>query len=141
MDEAPRTPFEALGEDGIAALVDRFYDAMDTRPDAARIRGMHGKDLTPIRAKLTTFFVGWMGGPSRYTERYGPVNIPSAHAPYAITAADRDAWMACFDEALAGAELPEGLRAAVRSRVAQMAEMCRTREDDGSVRASFAGLR
>lgn len=137
----PSSPYAILGEAGIRALVDRFYDAMEHRPDAAHIRAMHAADLTPMRDRLATFFVGWMGGPGRYTERFGPLNVPSAHAPYDIGPADRDAWLACFDEALAGAELPVEMRTKVRELVARMAEMCRTVEEDGAVRESFRALR
>lgn len=141
MSEIPSTPYSILGESGIRALVDRFYDRMDRRPDAARIRAMHAGDLGPIRDKLATFLVGWMGGPGRYTERFGPLNVPSVHAPYDIGPEERDAWVACFTEALAEAELPDEMRATILRLVERMAEMCRTVEADGTVRETFRGLR
>jgi len=140
-EERPATPYAILGEEGIRALVDRFYDRMSERPDAARIRALHAADLEPMRDRLTTFFVSWMGGPSRYSERFGPVNVPSAHAPFDIAAEDRDAWLACFRDALEGAALSDEMRAKVFELTARMAEMCRTVDADGTVRETFRGLR
>lgn len=138
MSDAPRNPYEALGEAGVRALVDRFYDAMERRPDAARIRAMHAKNLAPMRERLAVFLVGWMGGPSRYGERFGAVNVPGAHAPFDIGAEERDAWLACMDEALAEVEVPAPMKIRMRELFGQMAEMCRTVEPDGSRRPQFA---
>lgn len=138
MTAAPRTPYEALGEQGVRELVDRFYDRMDTLPAARTIREMHASDLTPIREKLTEFLMGWMGGPSNYAARFGAINIPGAHAPYAIGPDERDAWMLCMEQAIAESGLPDELRSRTVTLLGQMAEMCRTRDSDGSVRPQFA---
>lgn len=91
----------AGGVDGIDALVKDFYRIMDTRADAARIRGMHPADLSPSADKLARFLCGWLGGPKRYAEKYGPINIPQFHAHWPIGEAERDAWLACMREAIA----------------------------------------
>ncbi|HEY8939178.1 MAG TPA: globin, partial [Cellvibrio sp.] len=70
----------AGGSDGIRKLVDDFYHAMDTLPEAAIIRQMHKPDLTQSRDKLALFLTGWMGGPSVYHEKYGKINILRSHA-------------------------------------------------------------
>ena len=45
--------YDLLGQEpGIRKLVDRFYDLMDTRPEAATIRAMHPEDLSESRDKL-----------------------------------------------------------------------------------------
>jgi len=92
----------AGGQAGITRLVDAFYRHMDAEPFARGIRRMHAKDLTESRDKLTRFLCGWMNGPSLYTERYGPIRIPSAHAHLRIGPRERDAWLRCM--ALADAE-------------------------------------
>ncbi len=49
----PATPFDQLGGlDGIRRLVDRFYDLMDTAPEAAEIRHLHAASLKRSREKL-----------------------------------------------------------------------------------------
>jgi hemoglobin len=90
----------AGGEAGIRKLVDNFYDAMERLPEAAKIRTMHPEDLTASRDKLTRFLCGWLGGPKLYAEKYGSINIPQAHGRFEIGCKERDAWLACMEEAL-----------------------------------------
>lgn len=125
-DEA-KTPFEAIGgEAGVRALVERFYTLMSERPDARDIRAMHAADLAPMVDRLTTYLVGWMGGPRRYTERFGPVIVPAAHRAFAIGERERDAWLACFAQALAERGLSDRWQAAIMAPMRTMADMCRT---------------
>lgn len=70
----------AGGYEGVKALVDAFYNAMEALPEATRIRDMHPEDLAESRDKLTRFMCGWLGGPPMYREKYGLVSIPPAHA-------------------------------------------------------------
>ena len=93
--------YEFLGrEDGIRALVDRFYDLMDTLPDAKTIRDMHPRDLTESRDKLYFFLVGRFGGPPLYTEKYGHPRLRARHMPFAVDTAAAEAWMMCMNTAL-----------------------------------------
>ena len=87
------------GEAGVAALVEAFYDNMETLPEARTIKEMH-PDLALAREKLTVFLVGWLGGPKRYKERWGPIRIPPAHAHLTIDEAERDQWLLCMDKAI-----------------------------------------
>jgi hemoglobin len=91
----------AGGVDGIRKLVDDFYEIMDETEDAAIIRRMHPADLTGSRDKLARFLCGWLGGPRLYTEKYGPISIPNVHARFGIGEAERDAWLACMERAVA----------------------------------------
>lgn len=141
MSTLPNTPYEALGAEGVRRLVDRFYDLMDELPEAASIRKMHARDLTPMREKLTVFLTGWMGGPSEYGQRFGRINVPSAHAPYDIGEAERDAWIACMQKAVDESALPDDLKQRVMDKMWGMAEMCRTVEPDGTVRPQFEAMR
>lgn len=91
----------AGGFDGLITLVDDFYEAMSTLPEAARILAMHPKDLTVSKDKLARFLCGWLGGENRYTAVYGGINIPSAHMHLPVTEEDRDMWLLCMKTALA----------------------------------------
>lgn len=96
-----RTPYERLGgEPAVRALVDRFYDTMDTLPEAAAIRRMHPADLSSSREKLVLFLCGWLGGPPRYVERFGHPRLRMRHLPFPIDHAARDAWLRCMARAL-----------------------------------------
>lgn len=91
----------AGGETGIRKLVEAFYRIMDERADASTIRKMHPNDLTISIDKLARFLCGWMGGPKLYAEKYGGIAIPPAHAHIPIGEAEKLAWLACMEQALA----------------------------------------
>jgi hemoglobin len=95
------TFFELLGGvERVRALVERFYDIMDSDPKAATIRALHPQDLTGSREKLFMFLTGWTGGPQLYIERYGHPFLRRRHAPFAIGESERDQWMYCMIKAM-----------------------------------------
>jgi hemoglobin len=94
--------YKAAGERaGIAVLVDAFYRIMDELPQARGIRRMHPSDLGETRDKLTRFLCGWLNGPPLYSEKYGPIKLPRAHAHLRVGPDERDAWLACMERAIA----------------------------------------
>ena len=115
----------AGGEAGLRPLVDRFYDLIEERPDAARIRKMHPQNLEVSRDKLTRFLCGWLGGPKRYAEKYGPIQIPKVHAHLPIGFAERDAWLACMEAALNDQPMAEDFKAYLLRELAVPAERIR----------------
>jgi hemoglobin len=127
VSQAP-THFELLGgEEGIRALVDRFYDEMDSDPAAATIRAMHPKDLSTSREKLHLFLVGWSGGPPLYVERHGHPMLRARHLPFSIGEEEAGAWISCMDRALADHEMPEELREYLGERFRAIATHMRNR--------------
>ena len=57
-----KTHYELIGgETVIRQLVDRFYDLMDTKPEAKGIRLLHPESLEESRNKLYWSLTGWMG--------------------------------------------------------------------------------
>lgn len=95
------TFFELLGGvEQIRALVERFYDVMDSDPKAANLRAIHAADLTEAREKLFMFLTGWTGGPQLYIERYGHPFLRRRHLPFAIGEEQRDQWMYCMVRAM-----------------------------------------
>jgi hemoglobin len=93
--------YEFLGrEEGIEALVTRFYEHMDTLPEAAEIRAMHPAVLTGSIWKLTAFLVQRFGGPTTYSDKRGHPRLRMRHAPFAIADAEAEAWVMCMDLAL-----------------------------------------
>jgi len=95
------------GHAGLVKLVDDFYDAMESLPEAQHIRGMHCPDLTESRDKLVHFLSGWMNGPELYAEKYGAINIPQAHKHIKVGEAERDAWLHCMRVALDKNDYPK----------------------------------
>ncbi|MCB4811436.1 group II truncated hemoglobin [Methylovorus menthalis] len=95
------TFFELLGGvEQIRALVERFYDVMDSDPKAANLRAIHAADLTEAREKLFMFLTGWTGGPQLYIERYGHPFLRRRHMPFEIGEEQRDQWMYCMVRAM-----------------------------------------
>jgi hemoglobin len=116
------------GEEGVRRLADLFYDAMERRPEATKIRNMHADDLDLSREKLAAFLTGWLGGPKRYSERWGPIRIPAAHSHLAIGAEERDAWLACMQEAVNDMPVADDFKAYFMREVAVPANRSMTRE-------------
>ena len=100
----------AGGEDGIRKLVEDFYDEMEHRPEARRIFQLHPPDIAVSIDKLARFLCGWMGGPKRYSEKYGPIQIPIAHRHLPIGEEERDAWLLCMTHALDRQPYPDDLK-------------------------------
>ena len=70
MESPSTTPYEQIGGDaGIRQLVNRFYDLMDTSPEAATVRRLHAASLKSSREKLYLYLTGWTGGPQLYVEK------------------------------------------------------------------------
>lgn len=121
-----QTHYDSLGgEAGIRALVDRFYDLMDTSPEAANVRALHAASLKVSREKLYLFMSGWTGGPQLYVERYGHPRLRKRHFPFAIGVRERDEWLWCMDRALADHDAPEDLKASLRERLHALADHMR----------------
>jgi hemoglobin len=118
----------AGGEPGLRALVDCFYDLMDSRPAARSIRAMHPADLTVSRDKLSRFLCGWLNGPKRYQEKYGAISIPGSHAHLAIGHAEREAWLACMRDALAAQPYAEDFKDYLLRELAKPAARVRNRD-------------
>jgi hemoglobin len=106
-----QTPYQQIGgEARVRELVDRFYDYMDSLPEAAGIRALHAKSLRGSRDKLFLFLSGWLGGPNLYVEKYGEVRLRRRHLPFPIGREERDQWMLCMRKALDDMQLEPGLR-------------------------------
>ena len=101
MAEFDLSLYEMLGgETGLRSLVDRFYDLMDSAPEAAKIRAFHAQSLKQSREKLFMFLSGWSGGPQLYIERFGHPRLRMRHMPFSIGTAERDEWLWCMNKAL-----------------------------------------
>lgn len=126
----PPLPFDLLGGDaGVRALVDRFYDLMDTAPEAAGVRRLHAESLKRSREKLYEYLTGWTGGPPLYESKYGHPRLRARHLPFAIGARERDQWLWCMDRALDAHEAPAELRELLRSKLHSLADHMRNQDE------------
>lgn len=95
------TLYEAVGGDAtIRALSHRFYQLMDTLPEAARVRAVHPPTLEGSEEKFYEYMTGYLGGPPLYIEKYGHPRLRSRHFGAEIGPVERDEWLLCFRRAL-----------------------------------------
>ncbi len=126
------TPFEQMGgAEGIAALVNRFYDRMDSAPETATIRKLHAASLKVSREKLTLYLTGWTGGPPLYVERFGHPMLRARHLPFSIGERERDEWLWCMDRTLDEHTMPAELREVIRGKLHALADHMRNRDVAG----------
>ncbi|MGE0103402.1 MAG: group II truncated hemoglobin [Blastocatellales bacterium] len=123
------TIFEQIGgEENIRRLVDRFYDLMDTREEAAVIRALHPEDLSESREKLYLFLVGWTGGPPLYVQKHGHPRLRARHLPFPIGELERDQWLWCMNQALGEIVEAPLLRQQLSLALGNLADFMRNRE-------------
>jgi hemoglobin len=110
MMDPEQTPYARLGgEAAVRKLVTRFYELMDTLPQAQKIRALHPEDLSGSAEKLFKFLSGWLGGPQLYQEEYGHPRLRARHLPFPVDEAARDAWMLCMKKAIEEMEIEDEL--------------------------------
>ncbi len=117
------------GETGLRALVERFYDLMDSAPEAAQIRALHAASLKQSREKLFMFLSGWSGGPSLYIEKYGHPRLRQRHMPFSIGELERDQWLWCMNKALEESQFDKQVIEHLKARFAETADFMRNRKE------------
>lgn len=123
------TIYEQIGgEESIRRLVDRFYDLMDSREEAAVIRALHPEDLSESREKLYLFLVGWTGGPPLYVQKHGHPRLRARHLPFPIGELERDQWLWCMNQALSEIVEAPLLRQQLSLALGNLADFMRNRE-------------
>jgi hemoglobin len=117
------------GETKLRSLVDRFYDIMDSSPEAKDIRAFHAKSLNQSREKLFMFLSGWSGGPALYIEKYGHPRLRQRHMPFSIGEIERDQWLRCMNQALDESGFLPSVVEHLKSRFAEVADFMRNKAD------------
>ncbi|WP_374722677.1 globin domain-containing protein [Peribacillus tepidiphilus] len=97
MTEKPLTPYEAIGQEKLYELIDRFYEKVSKHPLLSPI---FPKDLTETARKQKQFLTQYLGGPSLYTEEHGHPMLRARHMPFEVTPARAEAWLSCMSEAM-----------------------------------------
>jgi hemoglobin len=118
------------GETGLRALVNRFYDIMDSSPEARDIRAFHAKSLNQSREKLFMFLSGWSGGPALYVEKFGHPRLRQRHMPFSIGEVERDQWLWCMNKALDESDMLPAVKENLKSRFAEVADFMRNKTQE-----------
>lgn len=121
--QAPeRSVYDRMGgEAGIRRLTGRFYELMDTLPEAAECRAIHPESLAGSEQKLFEYLSYWFGGPPLFVERHGAPMMRQRHFRAPIGPLERDGWLICFSRAFDETVEDPGLRDVVMPRVEALA--------------------
>jgi hemoglobin len=78
------------GADTFKRLVDTFYGKVEADET---LRPVFPDDLEPGKRWQYLFLMQYFGGPAEYADERGHPRLRMRHAPYAINATARDAWL------------------------------------------------
>lgn len=84
--------YTAMGEEMIFAMLRDFYYELEK----SSIRYMFPRDMPAASERSAAFFVGILGGPPLYHQRYGNPMMRARHLPFPIDEAARQEWLRCF---------------------------------------------
>jgi hemoglobin len=118
-----KSMYELLGGDtGLRAIVNAFYDIMESDPKIGPVRKMHKPDLGPMRIGLFEFLSGWLGGPNLYIERNGSPCLTGVHMGYTLNESNIGLWLECMQRAMDQAGVPLKYSEVLMPSLADMAE-------------------
>jgi len=130
MTETQKSLYELMGgETSVRALVKRFYDLIDSAPEAAQLRALHPKSLQQSREKFFMFLSGWTGGPALYIEKYGHPRLRMRHVPFSIGKLERDQWIWCIHKALDESQIDPRAVEYLKKQLAESADFLRNRSE------------
>jgi hemoglobin len=117
---AEQSVYDICGADFFVALVDAFYDGIETDqvllplyPEGAQTQG--------ARHRLATFLIQYWGGPHTYMEERGHPRLRMRHQPFVITERERDHWLMHMAHAIESTMemIPADVRDVVVDQLAQ----------------------
>jgi hemoglobin len=94
-----REIYPRMGEANIFKMMKDFYQELEK----SSLRPLFPADMAAASQRSAAFFVGLLGGPPLYHQRYGPPMMRARHLGFLIDEAARQEWLACFDRVLAQA--------------------------------------
>ena len=122
-------PYTQLGTaEGVRALVEAFYDAMDTHePVLAQLHELDssGRVSRGSRDRFALFLIEWLGGPADYSAAHGHPRLRMRHARVRIDIAMRDAWLRAMQLALDARGVDGAVRVFLDARFAEVADFLR----------------
>lgn len=125
-----KTAYDVMGgEEILRKLIKRFYEVMDTLPEAKSLRDMHPTSLQGSEDKLFMFMSGWLGGPNLFQEKFGHPRLRARHMPFTIGKAERDMWMICMVQAFEDVGIQEPVRSEVLHSLLNLADHMRNKQE------------
>ena len=93
--------YKAAGQfTGLSKLSAEFYRIMAYQAQYQELFDLHSTDINVSIDKLASFLSGWLGGPSIYKDKFGPINIPRVHKHLKVGESLGAQWIGCMDSAI-----------------------------------------
>jgi hemoglobin len=94
-----RDIYGSMGEANIFRMMEDFYRQLEQ----SSLRPLFPADMLEASHRSAAFFVGLLGGPPLYQQRFGNPMMRARHLAFVITPRAREEWLACFEHVLADA--------------------------------------
>ncbi|WP_017755236.1 globin domain-containing protein [Calidifontibacillus oryziterrae] len=112
-------PYEVIGgAETIEKLVKAFYPKVYSHPD---LKPLFKDDMKVIMRKQKMFLTQFLGGPTLYSDEFGPPAMRSRHLPFEITPTRAKAWLTCMKEAMDDIGLEGSIREQIYERLTHVA--------------------
>lgn len=118
--ENVKTLYEHLGDEELQKLINSFYARVFKSPIIGPLFNETNADA--IKDKQYRFLTQLLGGPSRYTEKYGHPRMRMRHMPHAITPEAKEEWLKLMKDAIHDLDISDEFKNAlylVFPRIAQ----------------------
>ncbi len=112
------TIYDRLGDENLRLLVTYFYDLVFADE---QIKHLFKNDKSEIIEKQYMFLSQFLGGPQRYSDKFGHPRMRARHLPHRITEDDAIAWLKCMHTAIGKLPIEEPLKKELFERFPQTA--------------------
>lgn len=120
-----------IGREGIERMVRCFYKRV---PMDEILGPMYPKDdMAGAEERLVDFLMFRLAGDEAYLQKRGHPRLRARHMPFVIGIRERDRWLELMKQAMAEAELPAQVAAALGIFFAQIADFMRNIPESGGV--------
>lgn len=109
--EHTKTLYERIGDDQLRDLLDTFYAKVFESSIIGPL--FNQTNAETIKDKQFCFLSQFLGGPQRYTLKYGPPKMRIRHLPHAIDNEAKDEWLRLMKASIETLELKEDLKIAL----------------------------
>jgi truncated hemoglobin YjbI len=129
-----RDIYALMGEDNLYKLMSDFYVELGK----SEVRPLFPQDLEAASRKSAAFFIGLLGGPPIYVEKYGSPRMRARHLPFEIDERARQVWLSCFGRVLG---MRKGSTGFLRSTCRGSRIFWRASQNGWSIRPEATALR
>ncbi|MGB1103820.1 MAG: globin [Crocinitomicaceae bacterium] len=109
--ENVKTLYEHLGDKQLQKLINSFYARVFKSPIIGPLFNETNADA--IKDKQYRFLTQLLGGPSRYSEKYGHPRMRMRHMPHAITPEAKEEWLKLMKDAIHDLDISDELKNAL----------------------------